>query len=241
MFVHRLNLKPLLLVTSIFFSLTVFNFMAVKLYVNDTKSINQNTLKKVPTTLPQIAITFDDGPHPVITPQILAILKEKNAKGTFFILGRHAEANPELIKQIASEGHEIGNHTYSHQRMTRLSHEGIQAELQHTDTILFNITGQRTKLVRPPDNGYNAGIVSLLKQCGFYFVLWSVDTRDWTNAPSSAILQQISKAGPGDIILFHDGVTPSHVVEALTQTIDVLQAKGYQLVTVSELLNGSNL
>lgn len=240
MFIQRLNLKPLLLVVSIFSSLAIFNIMALKAYVIDVKNVSNNALKKVPTALPQVAITFDDGPNPVITPQVLAVLKEKNAKATFFILGKNAETNPELVQQIHAAGHEIGNHTYSHQRMTRLSQDGLKAELQHTDTIIFNITGEKPRLMRPPDNAYNAKIVSQTQQCGYHFVLWSIDTRDWANVSPSSILRETDKAERGDIILFHDGVTPSHIVEGLAKTIDLLQAKGFQFVTVSELMQGSN-
>lgn len=240
MFIQRLNLKPLLLVVSIFSSLAIFNIMALKSYVTDARNVHSNAIKKVSTALPLVAITFDDGPDPVITPQVLAILKEKNAKATFFMLGKHAEAYPELVQQIHAAGHEIGNHTYSHQRLTRLSQDGLKAELQHTETILFNITGENPRLVRPPDNAYNAKIVAQTQQCGYHFVLWSIDTRDWANVSPSAILRETDKAGAGDIILFHDGVTPSHIVEGLAKTIDLLQAKGYRLVTVSELMQGSN-
>lgn len=219
-----------------FSSLAVFNLFAIKVYIRDTQTVSCNTIKKVTVKSPVVAITFDDGPHPDITPQLLAILKAKKAKATFFILGKNAEAHPEVVQRISLEGHEIGNHTYSHQRMTRLSQDGLKAELLHTDTILYNITGQKPFLVRPPDNGYNADTVELSQQLGYKFILWSVDTRDWANVSEAAILREVDKAKPGDIILFHDGVLPSHTVKALPQAIDLLQGKGLQLVTVNELL-----
>lgn len=240
MFIQGLNPKPLLLVISIFSSLAIFNIMALKAYVVDVENANNNVVKKISTALPQVAITFDDGPNPVITPQVLTVLKEKNAKATFFLLGKNAESYPELVQQIYAAGHEIGNHTYSHQRMTRLSQDGLKAELQHTDAILFNITGEKPRLVRPPDNAYNAKIVSQAQQCGYQFILWSIDTRDWANVSSASILRETNKTGRGDIILFHDGVMPSHTVEGLAKTIDLLQAKGFEFVTVSELMRGRN-
>jgi peptidoglycan/xylan/chitin deacetylase (PgdA/CDA1 family) len=204
--------------------------------MHDAKVVSQNAIKKVPTTAPKVAITFDDGPHPFTTLKLLASLKEKNAKATFFILGKNAEAYPELLHQISIDGHELGNHTYSHQRLTRLSQDGIRAELQHTNAIITNITGQTPHIVRPPDNGYNNTIVQLTQEMGYKFVLWSIDTRDWTNVSPATILERIEKTKPGDIILFHDGVVPSQTAAALPLVIDALHAKGYHLVTISELL-----
>lgn len=237
MFTGVLRLKPLLLITTVFSSLAIFNILAIKTYIQDTKTLSCNTIKKAYVNSPKVAITFDDGPQVPFTVHTLAILKEKKARATFFVLGKNVEAHPELLQQIHAEGHEIGNHTYSHQRLTRLSPEGIKAELHHTDTIIFNITGRHTTLVRPPDNAYKAEIISLTQQLGYNFILWSIDTRDWANVSVPAILREIDKAKPGDIILFHDGVTPSHIIEALPKAIDLLQAKGFQLVTVSELLS----
>lgn len=236
MFSRLLQLKPILLVVTLFSSLAVFNIMTIGVHIQDSKTVNNNTIKKVRINSPKAAITFDDGPHPDTTLQILAILKEKNVKATFFILGKNAESYPELVQRIHHDGHEIGNHMYSHQRMTRLSQEGLKAELHRTAAIVSNITGENTTLIRPPDNSYNAEIVNLTQQMGYDFILWSVDTRDWTNASVSSILREINKTKPGDIILFHDGVAPSHTLEALPKAIDLLQSKNMQLVTVGELL-----
>lgn len=241
MFNCLLKVKPLMLLISLFSSLAVFNIVAINSYIHDTKTVTFHAIKRVQTNSPKVALTFDDGPNPLTTSQIITILKEKNAKATFFIVGKNAEAYPELVQQIYRDGHEIGNHTYTHQRMTRISPEELPAELNHADSILFNITGQKASLVRPPDNAYNATIVNLTQQFGYRFILWSIDTRDWTNASASSILREIDKAGPGDIILLHDGVTPSHTVEALTKAVEILQAKGFQLVTVSELLLAKTL
>lgn len=240
MFTKLLKLKPFFLTITVFSSLALFNIFAIKTYIHDTQTVNCNTVKKVNINSTKVAITFDDGPHPTTTLQILNILKEKNAKATFFILGKNAESYPELVQQIYYDGHELGNHLYSHQRMTRLSQDGLKAELHHTDAIMFNITGQKPLLVRPPDNAYNAQIVSLTQEFGYKFILWSIDTRDWANVSIPSILREIEKVKPGDIILFHDGVTPSHTVEALAKAIDILQSKGFQLVTVSELLQETN-
>jgi polysaccharide deacetylase family sporulation protein PdaB len=222
---------------TVFSSLAIFNILAIKAYIQDTKTVGLNTIKKACVNAPKVAITFDDGPSPDSTAHVLALFKEKKAKATFFVLGKNAEAHPELLQQIHAEGHEIGNHAYSHQRLTRLSQEGIKAELHHTNAIIYNITRQKTTHMRPPDNAYNAELVNLTQQLGYNFILWSIDTRDWTNASVSSIIREIDKAKPGDIILFHDGVTPSHTMEALPKAIDLLQAKGFQLVTVSELLS----
>jgi peptidoglycan-N-acetylglucosamine deacetylase len=221
-------------------SLLVFsNMSALTNHLQDAEKINHATIKRVPTTTAKIALTFDDGPSPLTTLELLTILKNKNVKATFFILGKNGETYPELLQQISLDGHEIANHAYSHTRLAKLSEDDIRAELHRTDAIILNVTGQKTRFVRPPDNSYNNNVVDLVHLLGYSFVLWSVDTRDWSNVSTETILQKITKTQPGDIILFHDGVKPSKTVEALPAVIDALQAKGFELVTVGELLQSN--
>jgi peptidoglycan-N-acetylglucosamine deacetylase len=235
-FYLRKHVNFFMLIT-LFSSVVIFNIISLEKYIKGDRVTQQTTIKKVHTKAPKVAITFDDGPNPASTPQILAILETKQAKATFFILGKNGEAYPELLQQISQQGHEIGNHAYSHQRLTRLSPDGIKAEFNRTDFIITNITGQKPLSVRPPDNAYNNDIISIANELNYTFVLWSIDTRDWTNIPTSTIISKASQAQPGDIILLHDGVKPSHTIEALPGIIDVLQAKGYQLVTLENLFD----
>jgi peptidoglycan/xylan/chitin deacetylase (PgdA/CDA1 family) len=235
-FYLRKHVKLFLFIT-LFSSIAIFNIISLEEYIKGDRVTQQTTIKKVPTTAPKVAITFDDGPNPASTPQILAILEAKKAKATFFILGKNGEAYPELLLQISQKGHEIGNHAYSHQRLTRLSPDGIKAEINRTEFIITNITGQKPLTVRPPDNAYNDDIIRIASELNYTFALWSIDTRDWTNTPASSIISKASAAQPGDIILLHDGVKPSHTVEALPGLIDLLQGKGYQLVTLQELFH----
>jgi peptidoglycan-N-acetylglucosamine deacetylase len=235
-FYLRKHVNFFMLIT-LFSSVVIFNIISLEKYIKGDRVTQQTTIKKVHTKAPKVAITFDDGPNPASTPQILAILETKQAKATFFILGKNGEAYPELLQQMSQQGHEIGNHAYSHQRLTRLSPDGIKAEFNRTDFIITNITGQKPLSVRPPDNAYNNDIISIANELNYTFVLWSIDTRDWTNIPTSTIISKASQAQPGDIILLHDGVKPSHTIEALPGIIDVLQAKGYQLVTLENLFD----
>lgn len=227
--------KQLFIVISILSFLAFSNIRALTNHIQDAQKTPPTAIKKV-SSPNKVSLTFDDGPSPLTTPELLAILQSKNVKATFFILGKNAQTYPELLQQISLAGHEIGNHGYSHARLARLSDDDIEAELLRTDAIIVNITGQKARFVRPPDNSYNNNVVNFVHQLGYTFILWSIDTRDWTNASEGNIMNKIAKVQAGDIILFHDGVVPSKTVAALPLVIDTLHEKGFELVTIGELL-----
>jgi len=231
--------QQLLMVVGILSLLAFSNMSALTNHIRDAQKINHTTIKSISTTTNKIALTFDDGPSPLTTLELLTILKAKNAKATFFILGKNGETYPDLLEQIGADGHEIANHAYSHARLARLSDDDIKSEMNRTDALILNVTGQKAHLIRPPDNSYNNNVVNIAHQLGYTFVLWSVDTKDWTNVSTETILKRVANVQPGDIILFHDGVKPSKTVAALPTVIDVLQAKGLDLVTVTELLQSN--
>lgn len=180
----------------------------------------------------KIAITFDDGPHPSYTAQLLDSLKERGIHATFFVTGEHAEANPEIIKRMQEEGHLIGNHTYSHIQLTEKNREIFREELIRTNEIIEEITGEEVQYVRPP---YGSWDKSFEKELNMFPVLWNVDPLDWCSKNVACITRKIvSKAEENDIILMHDYYETS--VTAALRAIDELMEEGYTFVTVEEIL-----
>ena len=187
--------------------------------------------KEVGETM-KIAITFDDGPHPHYTEQLLDGLKERNVRATFFVTGEHAELHPDIIERIADEGHLIGNHTYSHMQLSSKNREAYKEELLKTNEIISSITGTEVLFVRPP---YGTWDKSLETELNMFPVLWSVDPQDWCSSDAPGITRKIiKKAGENDIILMHDYYASS--VTAALSAIDELLKEGYEFVTVDEIL-----
>ena len=186
-----------------------------------------------------IALTFDDGPHPKETNQILDVLDKYNVKGTFFVVGTHANWYSEPLVRAAKEGHEIGNHTFSHPDISNLSSDDIKRELKECEDMLIKLTGKKPTLFRPPYGSYSEEkLGEIAKESGYKIILWTtLDAKDWKNPPSSQISDTIiSKAQNGDIILLHDYGT-ENTVKALDTIIPEMMKKGYKFVTVSELIN----
>ena len=180
----------------------------------------------------KIALTFDDGPHPKYTEQLLDGLKERNVVATFFVTGENAENYPEIIRREQEEGHLIGNHTYSHIQLSSRNREAFREELVRTNAVLEEITGEKTTFVRPP---YGSWDKSFEKELNMFPVLWNIDPLDWCSHNAECIAARVvEKAGDGDIILMHDYYDTS-VIAAL-EVIDALQGEGFQFVTVEELL-----
>ena len=180
----------------------------------------------------KIALTFDDGPHPKYTEQLLDGLKERNVVATFFVTGENAENYPEIIRREQEEGHLIGNHTYSHIQLTSRNREAFREELVRTNAVLEEITGEKPSFVRPP---YGSWDKSFEKELNMFPVLWNIDPLDWCSHNAECIAARVvEKAGDGDIILMHDYYDTS-VIAAL-EVIDALQKEGFQFVTVEELL-----
>ena len=180
----------------------------------------------------KIAITFDDGPHPYYTEQLLDGLQERGAKATFFLMGKQAEAYPELVLRMQEEGHLIGNHTYSHLQLNKSNREAFKAELVKTNELLLEITGEETQYVRPP---YGSWDKSFEKELTMLPVLWTIDPMDWCSSDVSGIVGKVTrKAKENAIILMHDEYKSS--VTAALQIVDILQKEGYEFVTVDEIL-----
>ena len=185
-----------------------------------------------------IALTFDDGPHPAYTEEILQILEEYGVKATFFAIGENVQQYPDVFETILEKGHEVGNHTFSHPHLQHENGERLTRELEQTESLLASKGALGTKLFRPPEGVCSDAVCKAARGLGYAIILWTVDTRDWCHTSSSQIAQTVmGSVKSGDIILFHDYVTkPSPTPEALRIMIPQLLEKGYRFVTVSELL-----
>ena len=181
---------------------------------------------------PKIAITFDDGPSPAWTPQLLDGLKERNVKATFFLIGENAKNNPELVKREAEEGHLIGNHTYHHVELEKIPAEQATKEIEDTNKEIYEITGEYPSYVRPP---YGVWKKNLDFEVTMYPVLWDIDTLDWKSQNVESVLQIVlTQAEDGAIILMHDSYRSS--VNAALRIVDLLKCQGYEFVTVDKLI-----
>lgn len=185
-----------------------------------------------------IALTFDDGPHPKNTPIILDILAHYGVKATFFEVGSNVEYYPDVSRRVIGEGHEIGNHTYTHPHVKDLSLAELERETAKCESAIKRITGTRPVLFRPPEGVIDSAVKAMSVDCEYSVIIWSVDTRDWAGTPTSTIVGNVmKKIKSGDIILMHDYVTKScHTIEALKIIIPRLLDEGYTFVTVSRLI-----
>lgn len=189
-----------------------------------------------PSSLPYIALTFDDGPHPTHTPRLLNILKAHNVKATFYVTGQNAARYPHIIRRMVADGHEIGNHTWSHPNLTKLSDNQVKSQIDRSNVAIANAAGVKARTFRPPyaamTSRQRAGVKA---QYGYPIVFWSVDPRDWKDRNASLVTSRIlNQTKRGSIILLHDIHASS--VAAVPNTINGLLSKGYQFVTVSQLL-----
>lgn len=225
------------------FAIFVFHSKASPAFLNKVDGLAEatNIVSNGSRDRMVIALTFDDGPHPIYTNKILDILKEYNVKATFFILGKHGELYPELLIRQNQEGHEIGIHSYNHINMKKEKKEVVEEEFNKTQQIIFSKTGRKAQVFRPPYGTYNQTVydIAIKNQCKI--VLWTYyqDSKDWSNPGTDKIVETvISQARNGDIILFHDHneASENQTIEALKEIIPDLINKGYKFVTISQLL-----
>ncbi|MGI6091999.1 MAG: polysaccharide deacetylase family protein [Veillonellaceae bacterium] len=190
-----------------------------------------------------VALTFDDGPYPPYTEQILDILKEYQVPATFFVVGRNVEKHPELVLRIKQEGHQIGNHTYNHIDLLKADRNIMEREIDRTNKVITDITGHAPQIVRPPHGFRDPVVMEVMADRKLKVVEWSVMSRDWTNPGVEAIVNRtVSKVQNGSVILLHDGdgiaskASRAQTVEATRLIIRELTAQGYKFVTVDEIL-----
>ena len=211
---------------------------------NQEKTINyfgwdrkiDNTYTRIKTSEKVIAITFDDGPHGQNTPRLLDMLKKRNIKATFYVVGNMVTYNPQILRRMIAEGHEIGNHTVSHGNLARMSNSALRTELQKAHDQIFKETGIEPRTMRPPGGAITRDQKQfMLEEFGYPTILWSVDPMDWKKpGPSVVTRRLLDGAAPGGILLVHD--LHKATVDAMPATLDGLLAQGYRFVTVTELI-----
>lgn len=180
----------------------------------------------------KIALTFDDGPNADYTEELLAGLRERGVKATFFLLGEQAELYPEIVEDIYEDGHLIGNHSYEHVNLGQLSDAAAIEQVDKTNAVIQKITGEYPEYIRPPFGSWKC---NLDYETTMIEVLWDVDPRDWATDNAAAVTQSVvSKVRENDIILLHDASKSS--VQAAFAIVDELQKQGYVFVTVEEIL-----
>ncbi len=200
---------------------------------NIIRQVKMSSDKKV------VALTFDDGPTPTITSQVLEILKKNNIKATFFLIGQNLKRFPKIAQQIVADGHALGNHTWHHWRKLMMEFTASH-EIEDTAQIMYKVTGVQTSLFRPPNGFLNNGLVDYALKRKDAVVLWSLDSEDWRGSGTSVdklVTRVVERVKPGGIILMHDGGGDrTRTVQALPKIIEQLTLRGYKFVSVPELL-----
>lgn len=181
---------------------------------------------------PEVALTFDDGPSPKYTPLLLDGLKERNVRATFFLLGKNVKENQELVQRMQAEGHLLGNHTYNHVQLNKIPETTARQEILKTNNEIYEATGKYPEYMRPPYGAWKKNMELCVEMLP---VFWDIDTLDWKSQNVDAILKAAGEEPEdGSIILMHDEYQTS--VEAALLLIDRLKEKGYEFVTVDELI-----
>lgn len=229
--------------------LLILSVGAFTVFFDQAVIVRKNTIYRGSSGEKLVAITFDDGPSPVWTPKILDALKAAGVKATFFMLGDHVEKYPEIAKRVASEGHEIGNHTYDHHVLIYYKMDELEKEIKEAERVIRDVTGVATKYFRPPKAWLTADEKNKIKEMGYKVVLWSLNSKDWVNFDDKYIVRYlVHSIRPGDILLFHDsggvfyteGGNRNETVKAIPLLVEKLKAKGYRFVTITELLEGKS-
>lgn len=206
------------------------------------------TLRRLPRNADseaRIALTFDDGPNPAMTPRLLEILAQHEVRATFFLIGEYVRQFPELAKEISSRGHAIGNHTDTHPSLVLLSQSRIQGELQHCQAAVADATGRQPQWMRPPYGFRSPQMHRAVRASGFRgVVMWSASGRDWKRQPASRVIERLRRVRPGDIVLLHDGAPPvpggpgcdrSHTLDAVDHWLPRWKERGWRCVTLDEI------
>jgi len=188
-----------------------------------------------------IALTFDDGPSFFYTGEVLKLLKKENIKATFFVVGAKARSNPLMLDKIAKEGHEIGNHTYTHSRIDWLNDKKLKKEIESTSKYIYEITGKDPLTFRPPHGRFSDQKMKLIEKMGYDVILWSVNADDFyktktgMRSPKSIYERVVSRVSGGDVILMHDN--SEETLLALKMIIKNLKSRGYKFVTLSQMFS----
>lgn len=183
----------------------------------------------------KVALTIDDGPHPLITPLYLEILRRENVKATFFVVGEKCEEFPGLVREIAREGHELANHTYSHRRFSTLPPEEVYAEIRGCSRIVGALTGRVMRFMRPPGGDYTVASLEIAERLGMVTALWTHNAGDWTiRVPATIAFHATNQIKSGDIILMHQGEL--HSLQALPMIISRVRARGLEPARLADIV-----
>lgn len=234
-------------VTSIFLLILILAVLILNLYVYKgfSKKKNNFIIRHGPRNFNKVALTFDDGPDPRYTSEILKILKRSKVKASFFLIATNVQKYPKLACQIAQEGHDIGNHSFNHGNLLVSRESALKKNVIKANEVITEITGIQPLMFRPPRGLYNKDMLKLVSDLGMKVVLWNLSSLDWRGTKPRKIAKIIlEKARGGDIILFHDGgnlvynreISHQNTVRALPQVIEGLVKRGYEIVPLSELL-----
>ena len=201
--------------------------------ISGAKSVSYSSVK---TSQPYIAMTFDDGPHPRNTPRVLDMLRKRNIKATFYVVGQNVGQYPHIVRRIVSEGHEIGNHSWSHANLSKMSDAGVRKELGKTRDAIVAACGVKPRTLRPPYGALRTSQRAWVhREFGYPTILWDVDPMDWKRPGPSVVTSRIvSNTRNGSIVLAHD--LHKSTVDAMPTTLDGLLRRGFHFVTVSQLL-----
>lgn len=205
---------------------------------------NRPALVKMLTHTQNIVLTFDDGPHPRTTPKVLEILKRRNIKAIFFVLGLQANKYPHLVKQIHDDGHEIGNHSYSHVNFTQVSRENVEKEIARSNDLIEKITGIRPRYLRPPYGAVNRQVINIARENGLDIMLWTIDPKDWQNKNSAITLRNLEQQTGlngrfrGGVVLLHDIYQTN--ISVLETYLDRLAINNFSITTIDALNNDNH-
>jgi peptidoglycan/xylan/chitin deacetylase (PgdA/CDA1 family) len=196
----------------------------------------KTTVSSVHVDGPYIALTFDDVPNQKLTPRLLDLRAEHHIHVTFFVVGENTAEYPGILQRAVREGHEIGNHTWSHPNLAKTSDENVRSQIKRTEEAITNAIGSRPTLFRPPYGSVTAHQKRFIHdELGYEIILWEVDPLDWKNPGPNVVSSRILKeTRPGSIVLAHD--IHAQTIQAMPATLTELEAKGFKFVTVSQLL-----
>lgn len=226
-----ISLGWLILPSCIYIGLLIYGSSVIEANFFAPAYCSANTTEKI------IAFSFDDGPHPEYTPQVLALLAQYKATASFFVIGKHIHGNENLLTQMIAEGHSIGNHSYSHSFFISFKNvQGFKDELNQTAELIFQVIGKRIKLFRPPYGVTTPSLAKAVKLLDCRIIGWNIRSLDTTHDSVEVITRRVlSQMKPGAIILLHD--TSSKTVHVLAQTLHFAQQQGYKMVSVERLLH----
>jgi peptidoglycan-N-acetylglucosamine deacetylase len=181
-----------------------------------------------------VALTFDDGPHPNTCSEILNVLRREKVRATFFPVGYRLQQYPHLLDRMVAEGHEVGNHTWTHRRLTTLKPDEVRREVRQVRDLVYRRTGEVPVLIRPPGGTYDTRVLEICSEEGFGVCLWSDNAGDWKRMPVAEVSEKVLRyIHPGAIVLMHDEFMQTP--RALERIIPELRARGYRFVTASEM------